>query len=502
MIRQSLAWNQQRLGGQDDFPVYVGFSGGLDSTTLLAACWHVLAQAGKRLNVLHARHGLHPEDSHWQQHCQQVCAQLGVNFISQELALMPGNIEAQARQARYDFFARHLPENALLLLAHHQHDQTETIVQRAFSGRGLLPMRVHGACGAGHFYRPWLQASATTFAEYLSLRQFEFGWIEDPSNTDQRFDRNFLRHGILPLVRERWPQLDVHLDRVAQTQQAQSAALQQTIRKLLDTDATTSLATSPTGTGRTINQDLLPDHAAGALAWLRGLVQAGFDQACSDRTLADFYTDLQRNERAAVLRVDADREVRCVAGRFHLLQRASYQPRPVCPEPGQTFPWRYGQLCVRVSHHTLGLKSEQTSAQTPEPASVLAARSGIGFFWSDGIEVRPRQGGETVPVNIPVSVSAMPLDTTPRDTTPRDAMPRDAMPTDAMKSGAMLPNLRKRAVKDLLHDARIPPWLRREYPLVYRGDELICVPGVWSKEQFSAPAAVDAQDLWVELQWC
>ena len=128
---------------------------GVDSAALL----HLVSRSmGQRFSLLalHADHGLQPESRQWVEQCRKLCQRLQVPIETEAVTVADtGNLEAAARQARYSFFARHLQDNDLLLLGHHQQDQMETLLLRILQGRGFL-MRRFGSLGSGHFLRPFL----------------------------------------------------------------------------------------------------------------------------------------------------------------------------------------------------------------------------------------------------------------------------------------------------------------------------------------------------------
>lgn len=199
--------------------VLVGFSGGLDSTVLL----HLLANdsdiRSRGLRTLHVHHGLHPDADRWAGHCARVCAGLGVACevarvaVERDSGLGP---EAAARQARRQAFARTLRAGESMALAQHRDDQAETFLLRALRASGtdgLAAMRSWQRFGSGWLWRPLLETPRAALAAYA--KQHGLSWIEDPSNTDTTLDRNFLRHRVLPLLRERWPHADTAFARAA-----------------------------------------------------------------------------------------------------------------------------------------------------------------------------------------------------------------------------------------------------------------------------------------------
>ena len=183
----------------------VAFSGGLDSTVLL----HALTALAPRspVQAIHIHHGLQAQADDWQQHCAEACACLGVEFTYLRVSVESGaSLENAARQARYQAFESQLEEGDLLLQGHHLDDQTETMLLRLFRGTGLDGLRgipETRPLGAGLICRPLLALPRSDLEAYA--REHGLEWVEDPSNSDSRFDRNFLRNEVLPLVSQRWP---------------------------------------------------------------------------------------------------------------------------------------------------------------------------------------------------------------------------------------------------------------------------------------------------------
>lgn len=194
----------------------VGFSGGLDSTVLL----HVLCRLipADKIQALHVHHGLSPRADDWVAHCVRVCHALGVVLHVERVSVVADGkgLEEAARTQRYLAFTRHLPAGGKLLLAHHRDDQVETILFRLLRGagpRGLAGMPTRRRLGSGELLRPLLGIERTALEAWARAQGLV--WIEDESNIGTDFDRNFLRHRVLPLLASRWPGLDRRLLRSA-----------------------------------------------------------------------------------------------------------------------------------------------------------------------------------------------------------------------------------------------------------------------------------------------
>lgn len=188
----------------------VAFSGGLDSTALLHAL-HAMPEAGDTaaIEAVHVNHGLQAGADEWANHCGRFCAALGVAFkvVTVDAAAGTGESpEAAARAARYCGLARYVGTQDVLLTAHHLDDQAETLLLQLLRGSGpagLAAMPRVTTCGQGRLARPLLDVPRLELEAYC--RAHGLRWIEDDSNRDESFDRNYLRHSVLPMLEARWP---------------------------------------------------------------------------------------------------------------------------------------------------------------------------------------------------------------------------------------------------------------------------------------------------------
>ena len=228
------------LAGVPAAPVWIGLSGGMDSSTLLA-CAARSPLAGERgLRAVHVHHGLHPDADVWAEHAQSLAQRLGVpcEVHRVQVDARGQGLEAAAREARHAVFAQVLSADAVLLLAHHREDQAETLLLRMLRGTsvdGLGAMRALRACGHGWLARPWLTHARQQLqlaAEALGLR-----WIEDPANHDLRHDRSFLRQRIWPLLDDRFPALAERLTRLARHAASASDELEASAEAVLESHA-------------------------------------------------------------------------------------------------------------------------------------------------------------------------------------------------------------------------------------------------------------------------
>jgi tRNA(Ile)-lysidine synthase len=184
----------------------VAFSGGLDSSVLLAAMSRLGGSAP--LRALHVDHALHSDSADWERHCRAVAAVLGVRYDSVRVFVdrdAPAGLEAAAREARYAAFAGRLEDGETLLTAHHADDQLETLLLRLLRGtgvRGLRGILPYASLGRGAVARPLLDFRRDELR--AQAERFRLEWLEDPSNRDVDLDRNYLRARVVPLLRQRW----------------------------------------------------------------------------------------------------------------------------------------------------------------------------------------------------------------------------------------------------------------------------------------------------------
>jgi tRNA(Ile)-lysidine synthase len=247
----------------------VALSGGLDSSVLLAAL--VASTLPAPLRAIHVDHGLHPDSARWSRHSVDFAARLGVSC---EVAAVPAqpqageSPEAAARAARYAALACRLRPAEVLLTAHHADDQLETVLLQWLRGGGLralagMPVVGRFAAGAWHA-RPLLGFTRAELRDWAVSQRLE--WLDDPSNLDERFDRNYLRLEVLPALRRRWPAAAATVGRVA-AQVAEAIALDE------DAGAADLAAVAE---GRTVALERLapfgpPRQRRALRAWLRAL---------------------------------------------------------------------------------------------------------------------------------------------------------------------------------------------------------------------------------------
>lgn len=190
-------------------PVGVAFSGGADSTALLAMA---VRRWPGQVQALHVHHGLQQAADDFERHCRQRCERWGVPLQVQRTQARnaPGDSpEDAARRARYLSLAALATAHGLqaVLLAQHADDQVETLLLALSRGAGLPGLAAMPARFERHgmvFLRPWLDIGGADLRAWLVREGLQA--IDDPTNSDTRFTRNRIRHGVVPALAAAFPQ--------------------------------------------------------------------------------------------------------------------------------------------------------------------------------------------------------------------------------------------------------------------------------------------------------
>ena len=418
---ESLLQNLAALAAEACSPrrYVVAFSGGLDSTVLLHALATASAQHRVELLAVHVHHGLQAAADQWVEHCRTVAAGFGVEYhvarVSVDLAAGLG-LEAAAREARYRALRALLQADDWLLSAHHQDDQAETLLLNLLRGGGLAGLAGIGGVrpfGAGWLVRPLLPFSRNDLLAYAQRHQLS--WIDDPSNTDQGRDRNFLRHEILPRLAARWPDAAACLQRSGRI--AGDAAL------LLDDLAAIDAIEVCAGRDRLCIDALHRLAAARQRNVLRYAIrQLGLPTPSAAQLQQVLETLLPAREDAEPKVCWPGVEIRRYRGQLYLLPEAlSAEPRDVIAVGGRDY--------LQLDHGLGELRLEAGAAEGLSETLV-----------SRGLELRFRQGGEKFK---PIGQS------------------------------------HTKKLKKLLQEAGVVPWMRDRIPLLYAGGELVAVADLW-----------------------
>jgi tRNA(Ile)-lysidine synthase len=186
----------------------IAYSGGLDSTVLLFALAKISDSFSVELRALHVDHQLQTSSAKWSQHCVSNAAALQIpcSVLRVEVESGAEGVEAAARKARYDAFRPLVGFDEALLTAHHADDQLEGVLLALMRGAGVTGLAATPAVqpfSSGLLVRPLLGFTRRELESWAREQQLQ--WIDDPTNDSIGFDRNFLRHHITPLLKQRWP---------------------------------------------------------------------------------------------------------------------------------------------------------------------------------------------------------------------------------------------------------------------------------------------------------
>ncbi len=257
---------------------WLALSGGSDSLSLL----YLLAEYRQRyecppIHAIHVHHGIAAEADAWAALCARHCERLDIVLTvvhTDPIDSDSAGLEAAAREARYGVFTDLLVAGERLLMAHHLDDQVETVLFRLLRGagpHGLSGMPATRALGKGQLLRPLLEVPRSVLEDFLEQHVASQGLdvVEDPANQDRRFDRNFLRHEVLPLIASRWPGY--------RTTVARSASL---LRPYADAGDLAALAPNPVGEPMlALSPEWRPERLATDLhRWLVGVGQPSPDR--------------------------------------------------------------------------------------------------------------------------------------------------------------------------------------------------------------------------------
>jgi tRNA(Ile)-lysidine synthase len=211
-------------------PIYIGLSGGVDSVFLAFMVNKLAKKWGVELHAIHVNHGLSPKAMHWEKFVSAFCKDHDISLRIERLKLNinPGDsIEAVARSARYQAFDQLSESGAQICTGHHQDDQLETMLLALKRGGGGLRLGGMKASidlpNGKSLVRPLLSVPRQVIQE--EALALGLTWIEDESNQDNAFDRNFLRNEIIPLLKERWPGLLSSASRTASTLQSEQVII-------------------------------------------------------------------------------------------------------------------------------------------------------------------------------------------------------------------------------------------------------------------------------------
>ena len=408
----------------------IGLSGGLDSVVLLHAMVKLRDQSGAdfQLRALHINHQLQDQAQSWEMHCLSLCAKLSVEFISAKVEISASSgLENAAREARYREFEAALLHGEELLLAHHRDDQMETLLLRLIRGsgsRGLSGIPRSRVLGASRLLRPLLDIDREELQSYAESEQLI--WVEDNSNNDEGFDRNYCRHSLLPLIKARWPGY--------RQSWSKSAVLASESEALLQALAVIDIGQIVIGSGSVVSREKLlalaePRRRNVLRHWLAGLgaKELGWNQL--QQLSNEVLLGASGHFIAEDFQIFCFRECVYVLASHELerdLDKIDLSALPGLPVAGEVMLPNNGWLRFR-----------ETQGQ------------GICADKLSNLSIRYRRGGET----------------------------------------CRLAGRPSKTLKKILQESEVPPWLRSRIPLLYDGEDLAYIPGLGVRDGFAAKGA-------------
>jgi tRNA(Ile)-lysidine synthase len=407
--------------------ILVGLSGGVDSVVLLHLLKELSARFSWQLTALHVHHGISRNADEWARFCAELCARHHISLHIEHVDIAPlraHGIEAAARKLRHAAFARQSSD--FVALAHHADDQVETLLLQLLRGAGVrgasaMPQLAERA-GSVPLVRPLLNCSRREILDYAEAHQLQ--WIEDESNADDNYPRNFLRHRVLPLLGERFPAYRDTLSRSAR----HFAEASMLLDELAQQDAAQAIEDGTLAVAAL--QALSPPRAKNLLRYFLHGAGAPMPQATR---LDDMLRQLCAARKDATVCISyGDWQVRRYQDKVYALRAmGGFDRNFVLPWHGETeLDWPALNMQLHFKH----IESSGISLAKLQRAPVT---------------LRLRQGGEVL-------------------------RPQ--------------PNAATRTLKNLLQEHRVPPWQRDRLPLLYCGEELVCMPGVAIAAEYQAAA--------------
>ena len=402
---------------------YIAYSGGMDSHVLLHLS-AAIKPIKRQLRAVYVHHGLQMEADHWAEHCAETADQLAVEFIMLRVCAVAKSgesPEAAAREARYQALRTLIEEQDVLLLAHHQEDQLETVLLQLFRGAGIMGLSGMPAVSPfaqGVMLRPLLDVSRQMIESYAD--QQGLNWIEDSSNQDCKFRRNFLRHQVIPLLKQHWPAVAKTVSR-----SAGHCAETQTYINTIASDLFKRVF-NPTDRTLSISQLLIHNRYQQQLI-VRKWFQVYGERMPAERFIETIFSDVIRAGQGR----DPVLQGQGVCVRRYRDKLFIIKAKPVLEN--QCIAWSSQQM-------TLQLKNNGQ-------LQIIKASLGIAMeHWhAADITVSYRKGGENLP----------------------------------------LPGRKgHHTLKKLLQESAVPPWQRASIPLIFIDGQLAAVADKWISSDF------------------
>jgi len=407
--------------------IVLGLSGGMDSVVLLHLLHRLAPRFNWQLSALHIHHGISTNADEWAKFCEKLCSIYQVPITIERVDITPlrneHGIEAAARKLRHAAFSRQ--DCDFIALAHHADDQAETLLLQLLRGAGIkgvaaMPLLKPATTFAHATLRPLLDITRNSLLEYAQKN--ELNWVEDESNEDDYYPRNFLRKKILPKLEVKFPAYRDTLSRSA----GHFAEADLLLDELAQQDAQYWVKGGPLDL---VFLDTLSLHRAKNL--LRYFLHASGAPMPHSSQLDDMLRQLRDAREDAAICIELGQwQVRRYKNKVYAMPAlVNFDSHLKLSWHGETqLEWPASKGCLHFTKTTgqgLSLKKLQLAPVT------FRLRSGHE-------KLRPRC------------------------------------------------NAAMRSLKNLLQEQQIPPWLRERLPLMYCGDDLVCAVGVATAEDYQA----------------
>ncbi|WP_345885086.1 tRNA lysidine(34) synthetase TilS [Shewanella algae] len=467
-----------QIGATADNHLWLGYSGGMDSELLaytLARFRETHPNTPYQISLVHVHHGLSRNADAWAAHCRQRAEHYGLNFVLRKVQLELGSrvsIEAEARRARYQAIAELLNPGDILLTAHHQDDQLETLLLALKRGQGPKGLAAMGQ--AQHLaqtpweesapcwqLRPMLDSSRAQIEQ--AVASLELPYINDESNQDTQYDRNFLRAEVIPVLKQRWPSIA--------TTASRSAALCAEQQLLLDEVSAEKLQPL---LGRCRFSGVRVLDSAG-LKVLSPQWQAQLLRQFIQMQRLPLPAQVQLQQALAQLldaREDAQLEL---SFKGLLLRRYGQQIYAMAPLPGAAFQLLDGVGSVEVD---VAAKPSKLTLSTKQLQALSQGQSlsvGLASPWQR-LELTLADSGPRVALAQVMSpqLASLRVKVQPSDTA---AAPELVMGLKGSYRCQPHNRDKGRELKKLWHELGVPPWLRDRVPLLMQNGRLLALAG-------------------------
>lgn len=431
-----------------DSKLVLAYSGGVDSEVLAFGLSQFARQHPEfNYQLVYVHHGLSDNAEAWAQHCLERGQHYDLPVTVERVAVNRGprlSLEAEARKVRYQAIERHLSANDVLLTAHHEDDQLETILlalKRGQGPKGLAAMGQVQALAQGKQLRPLLDISREQIEAYA--KQQGLVHIEDESNQDDKYDRNFLRLEIIPRLKARWPSIATTASRSAALCAEQQATLDLQVSERLPL----WLTQAPYHTQSVFKLDGFAEQSADWQALLlRGFIESQGFALPSKVQLKQIITQLLNAKDDAKVHIRVGEcEIRRFANQVYLFKYQTHKRHT------QPVSWTLPQ------HDFISLLQGDSTELVVSPAGLANGEQIRLIVTKQGPRVRLPWPDEVVSVRYQLAGQFR------------------CHPHSRGKG---------RELKKLWQEFAIPPWVREKVGFVFYGEQLVMAIGLWVEKGF------------------